>query len=133
MKMTRTILPVLMLALNVGGAPILLAPSAALAGENVLIIYGNDKCPTSNGEEIVVCSRKPESERYRIPEELRKTKDRGDETWGDRASSIEYVGRGGVQSCSPTGAGGASGCFRELSRKAREEKKAKGEKTGIEF
>jgi hypothetical protein len=133
MKMTRTLLPVLMLALNIGGAPILMAPAAVQAADRVLIIYGDDKCPTSNGEEIVVCSRKPESERYRIPEELRHTTDRGNENWGDRASSLEYVGRGGLQSCSATGSGGASGCFKELARKACDEKKDDGKKCGFKF
>ena len=28
-----------------------------------LIVYGDDPCPTGEGEEIVVCARKPESER----------------------------------------------------------------------
>lgn len=101
--------------------------------ERVLTIFGNDKCPTSNGEEIVVCQRMPEGERYRIPQELRRTEGNGRETWGDRASSLEYVGRSGAQSCSTSGPGGASGCFRELARKACDEDKADGKKCGIKF
>lgn len=113
--------------------PSLTAPAAAQRSERVLVIYGSDRCPTSNGEEIVVCSRKPEGERYRIPEELRKTEGRGNENWGDRASSLEYVGRTGTQSCSTAGAGGATGCFKELARKACDEDKADGKKCGIKF
>lgn len=115
------------------GAGLALSPAAAQRTERVLVIFGNDKCPTSNGEEIVVCSRKPEGERYRIPEELRRTESRGNENWGDRASSLEYVGGGGLQSCSPVGASGAAGCYRELTRKACEEDKANGKKCGIKF
>lgn len=109
------------------------APLQAQRSERVLTVFGKDPCPTSNGEEIVVCRRMPEAERYRIPEELRRTTDRGNETWGDRASSIEYVGRTGTASCSPSGAGGASGCMREMARKACEEDKQEGKKCGIKF
>src|SRR3546814_10594960 len=41
-----------------------------------------------------ICVRAPENERYRIPEQLRG--ERGEEAaarWGDRAKSLEYVGR----------------------------------------
>lgn len=132
MKTIRSLLPALLIA-GFASAPFIAAPVAAQSGERVLIIYGNDKCPTSNGEEIVVCSRRPESERYRIPEELRRTESRGSENWGDRASSLEYVGRTGVQSCSASGSGGASGCYRELARKACDEQKSDGKKCGIKF
>ena len=36
-----------------------------------IIVYGTDPCPRSTDDEIVVCARKPESERFRIPEALR--------------------------------------------------------------
>jgi hypothetical protein len=108
-------------------------PAMAQRSERVLTIFGNDKCPESNGEEIVVCRHLPEAERYRIPEELRHTPGRGDETWGDKAATLEYVGRSGVQSCTPSGSGGASGCFKELARKACDEDKANGKKCGIKF
>lgn len=131
MTINRTLLSALSVALALSAAPLFVSP--AMAADRVLVIFGNDKCPTSNGEEIVVCSRKPEGERYRIPEELRRTRDRGSETWGDRATSIEYVGRSGVQSCSTSGSGGASGCFREMARKACDEQKDDGKKCGIKF
>ena len=104
------------------------APAQAQRSERVLTIFGDEKCPTSNGEEIVVCQRLPASERYRIPKELR-----GDQgaaaasRWGERAKSLEYVGSNGIQSCSPVGAGGASGCYNQIVRNARAERKANGE------
>jgi hypothetical protein len=127
----RTLLSALSAALALSATPLLVAPAAA--ADRVLVIYGNDKCPTSNGEEIVVCSRKPEGERYRIPEELRHTTNRGNENWSDRASSLEYVGRTGIQSCSTSGSGGATGCFKELARKACDEHKDDGKKCGLKF
>ncbi len=36
-----------------------------------MIVYGDDACPPSTDDTIVVCARKPEGERYRIPEVLR--------------------------------------------------------------
>lgn len=112
------------------GAP----AEAQRRGERVLIIYGNDPCPTSNGEEIVVCARLDENERYRIPMELRESTDiTGAGTWASRARSLEYVGASGTDSCSPVGAGGSTGCFREIVRRAREERRAEGESPAIEF
>lgn len=131
MTLTRMFFPALSAALMLSATPVFVAP--AMASDRVLVIFGNDKCPTSNGEEIVVCSRKPESERYRIPEELRHTTNRGNENWGDRASSLEYVGRTGIQSCSTSGSGGATGCFKELARKACDEHKDDGKKCGLKF
>ncbi|WP_340314472.1 hypothetical protein [Rhizorhabdus argentea] len=132
MKTLRLLSPALAIAALATALP-LAAPVEAQRTERVLTIFGTDPCPTSNGEEIVVCRRMPEAERYRIPEQLRKSTDRGNENWGDRAASLEYVGRSGVNSCSTSGSGGASGCFRELARKACEEDKADGKKCGIKF
>src|SRR5207302_9162497 len=37
-------------------------------GSNVaeIIVYGNDPCPRSTEDQVVVCARRPEGERYRI-------------------------------------------------------------------
>lgn len=40
-----------------------------------LVVYGDDPCPVEEGGGIVVCARKPESERYRIPKDLREKKE----------------------------------------------------------
>ena len=132
MKTSSFLAPALaILALAAAGS--IVTPVQAQRTERVLTIFGSDPCPSSNGEEIVVCRRMPEAERYRIPEELRKTEGRGNETWGDRAATLEYVGKSGVNSCSTSGSGGASGCFRQLARQACEEDKADGKKCGIKF
>lgn len=132
MKIDRFFAPALLLAAAFSALPAV--PAAAQRNDRVLVIFGSDPCPTSNGEEIVVCARKPESERYRIPEELRRTAPtRANESWADRATSIEYVGKTGVRSCSTTGSGGATGCYTEMARKACDENKADGKKCGIKF
>lgn len=103
---------------------ILPLPAAAQYRERVQIIYGDEKCPTSNGQEIVVCARLPENERYRIPKELRDGVDiTGAGTWAEKAKSLEYVGsNGGINSCSPVGPAGGNGCMRQVLEKARAEK-----------
>ena len=106
-------------------APMLAAtPAHAQARDRVLIIYGDEQCPTSGGEEIVVCVRKPASEQFRIPEELRSSGEGLQPSWSEKAKSIEYVGASGIGSCSPTGPGGASGCLKQMIDQARAERRA---------
>ena len=95
---------------------------------NQLIIYGDDACPRSNDDEIIVCARRPEADRYRIPENLRRNfNDPSNRTWTDRAIELSYVGRTGIGSCSPVGAGGMIGCFNQLVNQARAERAASDE------
>jgi len=91
---------------------------------NLLIVYGNDACPVSKGDEITVCARKPESERYRIPEGLRDHPSPQNEAWTSRVTAYERVGASGTQSCSATGAGGWTGCFHNFIADAYAEKTA---------
>jgi hypothetical protein len=90
---------------------------------NQLIVYGTDPCPVSTDDEITVCARRPENDRYRIPEPLRDNpNDPKNDSWVNRAEALEYVGRTGIGSCTPVGPGGGIGCFQELVRKARAER-----------
>ncbi len=91
---------------------------------NQLVIYGDDPCPRSSDQEIVVCARKDEGERYRIPETLRSggLGDAKNQAWSERVKSYEYVGKSGTNSCSPTGAGGFTGCTQALLSQAYAEK-----------
>lgn len=92
---------------------------------NQLIVYGEDKCPVSAGDEITVCARRPESDRYRIPEPLRDDPDApANEAWANRAEALEYVGRTGIGSCTPVGPGGGIGCYQQLIRQARAERES---------
>jgi hypothetical protein len=87
-----------------------------------IIVYGNDPCPRSTDDAIVVCARKPESERYRIPERYRQTGPlQSRQSWSQKAKSFEYVGRTGIQSCSAVGPGGYTGCLQNMIDRAKAE------------
>jgi len=86
---------------------------------NEIIVYGTDPCPRSTDDEIVVCARKPEAERYRIPERLRQGGSlQSRQAWAARAKQFETVGRTGINSCSPVGPGGWTGCTEQLIKQA---------------
>lgn len=89
---------------------------------NMVIIYGDDACPASTDEVINVCARKAEDERYRIPENLRSSDSSENVAWAERAESFETVGAFGTLSCSPTGAGGITGCTDKMIKAAYGEK-----------
>lgn len=98
------------------------AQQAAEPKVNQLIIYGDDKCPESVGDEIVVCARKAESERFRIPSILRESNSPSNEAWTNKVLAYETVGRSGTQSCTPVGPGGWTGCSSKMIRDAYAEK-----------
>ena len=90
---------------------------------NQLIIYGDDKCPPSTNDEITVCARLDESERYRIPESLRQLEGPQNEAWANKVKSFETVGAFGPLSCTPAGAGGELGCTAKMIETAYAEKR----------
>jgi len=92
---------------------------------NQLIVYGDDKCPESTDQEIIVCAHKPEGERYRIPENLRDiVRENRSQSWTSRVDELQYVGKSGIGSCSAVGPGGIIGCWDQLMRQARAERAA---------
>nr|WP_150291121.1 hypothetical protein [Sphingobium estronivorans] len=92
----------------------LTAPVRAEPPERItnLVVYGNDPCPKGEGDEIVVCARRPESERYRIPKKLReKPEIVGGPGWGSQVATMEQVQRQTLPgSCSAIGSNGFTGC-----------------------
>src|SRR6218665_1105016 len=95
---------------------------------NQLIIYGDDPCPESQDpNEVTVCARLPDGDRYRIPPNLRNNpNDPASNSWANRATELSYVGRTGTDSCSTVGGGGFTGCFNQLVSQARAERRAAG-------
>ena len=95
---------------------------------NEIIVYGTDPCPRSTDDEVVVCARKPESERYRIPEALRQGGSIQSRTaWAERARVFETVSDTGINSCSPVGPAGYTGCTIELINEAFRARQAQNE------
>jgi hypothetical protein len=90
---------------------------------NQLIVYGDDECPPSTGDEITVCARLEESERYRIPESLRQLEGPQNQAWANKVKSFEAIGAFGPLSCTPVGAGGELGCTAKMIEAAYEEKR----------
>ena len=118
------------IAATLAFAPAPLAAQSAKVSE--VIVYGTDPCPRSTDDEVVVCARKPETERYRIPERLREGGSlQSRQAWAVRAKSLETVGRTGIQSCSAVGPGGHTGCLERLIDQAFAERReqAEGEST----
>src|SRR5438045_9353191 len=102
-------------ATALAGSGLALAPVPAAAQQNAIaeiVVYGNDPCPRSTDDQVVVCARRPEAERYRIPEKLRPSGTRQQtEAWANKARALETVGSTGTNSCSPVGPGGFTGCL----------------------
>lgn len=102
------------------------APPARI--ELRVAVFGNDPCPKGQGDEIVVCARLPESERFRIPKTLRDAKAAAkpaEQAWGARALAIDQAGNETLPSgCSAVGPGGTTGCFDQFLRDSRGQKAA---------
>lgn len=80
---------------------------------SVLVTFGEDECPEAEGDEIIVCAQRPESERYRIPKELRKTEEQlaAGHAWTSTVALHDDAARvGRPNSCSVVGSNGFSGC-----------------------
>ena len=89
------------------------APAPAPKRIRSITLTGQQECPKSAGDEIVVCARTGEP--YRIPKELRDDKPipAQNQSWVNRTALADDVGRraaGLPDTCSPTGSGGQTGC-----------------------
>jgi len=99
----------------------------------VLVLYGNEKCPTDrDGNEIVVCTRRDAAEQFRVPKELRNFKVTPEnQSWALRAQGTLDTGASGIGSCSAIGPGGSLGCsqqqFKETKQFNKDRKEAEEE------
>lgn len=105
------------------GASLAPAPARAQAGQTQLVIYGNDPCPRE-----YICVRKGESERYRIPQQYRPDgTPQQTEPWAVRSKVLQTVGDTGINSCSPVGPGGFTGCTIQTINEAKQEHREQAE------
>jgi hypothetical protein len=93
-----------------------------------IVVYGNDACPPGKNDEIVVCAREPESERYRIPKRFRgkKAEPALGNAWGNKVRGTEDASRmaaGLPDTCSAVGSGGQSGCYSHFVTQAAQERR----------
>ena len=115
-------------AIVVAGTSALETPAFAQSNVAEIIVYGVDPCPRSTDDQVVVCARKPESERYRIPEKLRSTGTlQQRESWATKAKVLETAGDTGINSCSPVGPGGFTGCLTRVIKEARDQRRQQAE------
>jgi hypothetical protein len=121
--MTRLMIALVGSAAIAAGLAAPTAPAAAQANSvSEIIVYGNDPCPRSTDDQVVVCARRPEAERYRLPEQYRPSGTRQQkEAWGRKAKALETVGATGINSCSPVGPGGFTGCLTQVIKQARQD------------
>ena len=107
-----------------------LKPPASTDGtqprEKLVIVYGNDVCPKSeSSDEIIVCSRRPDEERYRIPPAVRGDIGKpGAKGRGALVGEAAGGAGGSIGSCSNIGPGGGTGCQQQIQDRYRAEKKA---------
>ncbi len=109
-----------------GAAAPLASPAAAQSAPNVaeIIVYGNDPCPRSTDDQVVVCARRPEAERYRIPPKMRTSGTPQEmESWARKAQTLQTVGQTGINSCSPVGPAGYTGCLTRVIQEAKGQRK----------
>ena len=122
--MTRLMFSFAATAAMAGGLALLPAPAAAQSAQAEVIVYGNDPCPRSTESEIVVCSRRPESERYRLPKNQQLQGSRQQrQSWARQSQALTTVGNTGTGSCTNVGGGGWTGCWNQQMKDYHADKK----------
>ena len=109
-------LPLILLLLSTGALAEQPGPPQRASS---VTVYGDDPCPKSQGDnDVVVCARKPERERYRIPKELRhEGEDLSEQSWGARTEALEEANRATMPGgCSTVGSYGQTGCTQQMLR-----------------
>ena len=109
----------------------ILIPATALAADpparqSTLVIYGDDPCPsTGQDNEVVVCARRPEEERYRIPRRIRERQPT-ETSWASRVEGLDEESRQmRPNSCSVVGSNGFTGCSSAMIRQWYAERRAR--------
>jgi hypothetical protein len=119
-----------MFAASLGGfAALPAAPAAAQTQDRIIDVYGDEKCPADNGQQIVVCRRHSKDEQFRIPKDLRDQEPAPQARGGNvnAVSAVNSTGGTGtmqVGSCNAIGAGVNAGCVKQQNAAWKAEKRA---------
>jgi len=109
------------------GGTVAAAPAHA-QDQRVIVVYGDDPCPVAKeGEEIIVCPRRPESERYRVPKRFREQEvapGNANESWAVRSEALNEASPTGISKCSTVGPAGWTGCYAQFLREAQADRRA---------
>ena len=100
---------------TLGIAGLSATPAAAQQADRVIDTYGDEKCPSSNGQEIVVCRHHDIQEKYRIPKDLREQAPSPQAAGNNGLAAMQSTGGTGVQinGCNSIGASVAVGCVKQ--------------------
>ena len=132
--------PLLFMALLVSALPVT-AQTSGTANKptayetyrsRTVTVFGNDACPKPlDPDEIVVCARRPEEERYRLKQLTDDPGARLEQGGSDRTlGAMDVANAGGPGSCSTVGPNGSAGC--SIKFIAREKKIRKREEAIID-
>ena len=107
----------LLAALPAGAQTMLKAPpvDTSQPRQRLVTVFGTDICPKPSGpDEIVVCTRLSDVDRYRIPAQVRAGQPAPRSATGTNRKLVLGDSSGGaggsIGSCSTVGPGGSSGC-----------------------
>ncbi len=101
----------------------------SLPRQKLVTVFGTDPCPKSTDpDEIIVCTRRPDEDRYRIPPTVRSDVKPDGPFEGTNRSALlgDATGGagGGIGSCSAVGPGGGTGCNQAMQNQYRAARKA---------
>ncbi len=107
------------------GAPVNKPSAMEVYRTRTVTVYGNDACPKPNDpDEIVVCARRPEEERYRLKNPENDPGARTEQGGSDRTlGAMDASNAGGTGSCSTVGPGGSAGCAAKMIARERKIRK----------
>ena len=122
-------------AMAAAGLALAPVPAAAQQSSAEVTVYGTDPCPRSTATgAILVCRHRPETERYRLPQNQRMMgawQER--QSWANKAQDLAATGNTGTMSCSAVGPGGHTGCLiQEIKRSKQEAREATEQQTAPE-
>ncbi len=132
--MVRTTIAAMLILASMTGAPVaaqsMLKPAptdTSLPRQKIVEVFGTDPCPKSTDpDEIIVCSRRPDEDRYRIPPAVRSDVQALAPNVANRRNLLgDDAGGagGGIGSCSAVGPGGGTGCNQAMQDQYRAARK----------